>query len=675
MQGSQGYQMAYLLGVDTGGTYTDAVVLDDVAQRVVASAKALTSRPDLALGVGAAIDAALVKAGVAARDIAMVSLSTTLATNALVEGQGGRIALVFIGFDAAELTRAGLQDALRGDPVIALAGGHSHAGSEAAALDLAGLQVALAALDAGITGFAVAASFATRNPAHEIAARDLIRDLTGLPVTCSHELSSALGGPKRALTAVLNARLIGMIDGLITACETHLAACGITARLMVVRGDGALVSAAVAREKPIETILSGPAASIAGASWLTKQTDALVSDIGGTTTDVCLLRDGRPMIDPAGARVGPFRTMVEAVAMRTTGLGGDSEVHVTEGLTAALHLGPRRLMPVALAATQFPDLVHQALDRALASGVPASDGGQFVLPLWRVLPQGLDPRELIVAQRLADGPLRLGQAVQTRMENPALARLIGRGLVMLAGVTPSDASHVLGMQDVWDADAATKALTLFARRRTGGGQQIAPDTQTLAQMIIDQLTAQTVDCLLQAAFAEDGRDWPDPAAMAQHPLVQAGLDRHRGILRIDMALALPVIGLGASARAYYGAVGARLGTQMLVPDHADVANAIGAVVGQVQMQASGTVTSPGAGAFKVHLAGDVQSYSSRDAALSAIRAALTAQATAAARGAGVEDISLHVAQDITEVEVEGQPMFIEAKIRVTAQGRPRIAAG
>ena len=242
-------------------------------------------------------------------------------------------------------------------------------------------------------------------------------------------------------------------------------------------------------------------------------------------------------------------------------------------------------------------------------------------------------------------------------------------------MTPSDASHVLGMQDVWDADAATKALTLFARRRTGGGQQIAPDAQTLAQMIIDQLTAQTVDCLLQAAFAEDGRDWPDPAAMAQHPLAQAGLDRHRGIVRIDMALALPVIGLGASARAYYGAVGARLGTQMLVPDHADVANAIGAVVGQVQMQASGTVTSPGAGAFKVHLAGDVQSYSSRDAALSAICAALTAQATAAARGAGVEDISLHVAQDITEVEVEGQPMFIEAKIRVTAQGRPRIAAG
>ena len=86
--------MAYLLGVDTGGTYTDAVVIDEAADRVIASAKSLTTRPDLALGVGRAIDAAIAEAGVAPSQIAMVSLSTTLATNALVEGQGGRVALV-----------------------------------------------------------------------------------------------------------------------------------------------------------------------------------------------------------------------------------------------------------------------------------------------------------------------------------------------------------------------------------------------------------------------------------------------------------------------------------------------------------------------------------------------------------------------------------------------------
>ncbi|SIT88888.1 N-methylhydantoinase A/oxoprolinase/acetone carboxylase, beta subunit [Yoonia rosea] len=666
--------MTYLLGVDTGGTYTDAVIIDEARDKVLGSAKALTSRPDLAAGVGGAIDAAIAQAAVKPADIAMVSLSTTLATNALVEGQGGRIALVAIGFDDADLARAGLTEALRGDPVIRLAGGHNHAGGEAAALDLATLHAALADLEDGITGFAVAASFATRNPAHEIAVRDVLRNTTGQPVSCSHELSQALGGPKRALTAVLNARLIGMLDRLITACEAHLTAVGIMARLMVVRGDGALVSADLAREKPIETILSGPAASIAGASWLTGETDALVSDIGGTTTDVCLLRDGRPKIDPQGARVGPFRTMVEAVAMRTTGLGGDSEVHVVEGLHGGLRLGPRRLMPVSLAAQQYPDLVHAVLDRALAQDIPATDGGQFVIPLWQEMPAGLDKREQIVAARLAEGPLRLGHAVQSRMESPALGRLVERGLAILAGVTPSDASHVLGMVDAWDAQAAEKALTLFARRRTGAGTRVAENGQVLAQQIIDQLTAQTVDCLLQAAFAEDDLDWPDPAALAKHPLSMAGLDRHSGVVRMQLSLGVPVIGLGASAAAYYGAVGDRLGTRMVLPEHGGVANAIGAVVGQVRMQATGTVTSAGEGSFAVHLTDGPKIFADRDEALGVLETALREEAEGLVRASGVEEIRFSVSRDISEITVENRAMFIEATLRVEASGRPRIAS-
>ncbi|WP_333711855.1 hydantoinase/oxoprolinase family protein [Yoonia sp.] len=665
--------MAYLLGVDTGGTYTDAVILDEAADAVVASAKALTSRPDLALGVGQAIDAALAEAAVDPAAIAMVSLSTTLATNALVEGQGGRIALVAIGFDEGDLGRAGLADAMRGDPVIRLAGGHNHAGGQVAALDLALLAQEIAALDEGITGCAVAAAFATRNPAHEIAARDLIRAATGKPVSCSHDLSRALGGPKRALTAVLNARLIGMIDRLITACEGHLEKRGIIARLMVVRGDGALVSAGVAREKPIETILSGPAASIAGASWLSGETDALVSDIGGTTTDICLLRDGRPKIDPQGARVGPYRTMVEAVAMRTWGLGGDSEVHVKEGLEGGLFLGPRRLMPISLAAVQFPELIHATLDRALGQDIPAPDGGLFVIPLWDQLPAGLDKREALVAERLADGPLRLGHAVQSRMENPALGRLIARGLVLLAGVTPSDASHVLGLVAAWDSEAAEKALTLFARRRTGAGERIAPDAATLARRIIDQLTAQTVDCLLQAGFAEDDRDWPDPVGLARHPLAMAGLDHHSGVMRVQMSLGVPVVGLGASAATYYGAVGARLGTRMVLPAHGGVANAIGAVVGQVRMQATGTVTSAGEGAYAVHLDGGPKVFADRDEALSVLETQLRAAAEGAVRASGVEEIRISVSREISEIEVENSTMFIEATLRVEASGRPRIA--
>ena len=230
--------MAYFLGVDTGGTYTDAVIVDEAADRVIGTAKSLTTRGDLALGIGRAVDAALSGAGVAAREVRLVSLSTTLATNALVEGQGGRVALIFIGFDDGDLDRGGLTEALRGDPVIRLAGGHGHAGQETCPLDLDALEAAVSGLADEVMGFAVASRFATRNPSHEVAARALIRRVTGRPVTCSHELSAQLNGPKRALTAVLNARLIGMIDRLVAACERHLVLIGIDAPLMVVRDAG-----------------------------------------------------------------------------------------------------------------------------------------------------------------------------------------------------------------------------------------------------------------------------------------------------------------------------------------------------------------------------------------------------------------------------------------------------
>ena len=667
--------MAYFLGVDTGGTYTDAVIVDEAATRVIGSAKSLTTRGDLALGIGRAVDAALAEAGVAPSQVALVSLSTTLATNALVEGQGGRVALVFIGFDDDDLDRGGLVEALKGDPVIRLAGGHTHAGTEFAVLDLAALEAQVAALGDQVMGFAVAARFATRNPAHEAAARDIIRRVTGRPVTCSHELSAQLNGPKRALTAVLNARLIGMIDRLVAACERHLAQVGIDAPLMVVRGDGALISAAMVRERPIETILSGPAASIVGARWLTGEKDALVSDIGGTTTDVALLRDGLPEIDPQGARVGGFRTMVEAVAMRTTGLGGDSEVHlVTEGLDGGLRLGPRRLVPVSLLASTHGAMVHAALDRWLSTETAGETDGRFAIPMGGNA-GGLGPREVAVLSRLTE-PMPVAQALTSRLEAAALDRLVARGLVMLSGVTPSDASHVLGRLSVWDGAAAEKAVRLLGRRRNGRGERFASDPAVFAQAIVDQLTQQTVDCLLEAAFDEDPAFAGEASeVLARHRLTVAGLRGHRGVVEITARLGVPVIGLGASAPSYYGAVGERLGCRMILPDHAGVANAIGAVVGQISQRATGLVTSPGEGRFTIHLPEGLTSYTDRDSALNALEAALTIEATTRARAAGAEDLRLTATRDIREAEVEGRSMFIEATVTVTASGRPRVAHG
>ncbi len=133
-----------------------------------------------------------------------------------------------------------MKDALGTDPVIFIPGGHDVYG-RAQPYDASSLEKALPHLKSEVTGFAICAYFAVRNPEHEIAVRDLVHDKTGLPVTCSHELSAKLNGPKRALTTVLNARLIAMIDRLVAATEGFLDKRGIYAPLMVVRGDGALV--------------------------------------------------------------------------------------------------------------------------------------------------------------------------------------------------------------------------------------------------------------------------------------------------------------------------------------------------------------------------------------------------------------------------------------------------
>lgn len=666
--------MALLLGVDTGGTYTDAVLIRD-ERDVVAKAKALTTRQDLAIGIGRAIRDVLQQSGEAAAGIGLASLSTTLATNALVEGQGGRAGLIYIGFRATDLEGHGLDKALAGDPALVLAGGHSHAGSEAMPLDEAALFAWLETVR-DVSAFAVAAQFATRNPAHELRAAEIVRRVTGKPVSCSHHLSAKLNGPKRALTALLNARLIGMIAGLIDRAEGTLRELGISAPLMVVRGDGALISADQARERPIETILSGPAASIVGARWLTGADHALVSDIGGTTTDVAVLRGGKPMIDPAGAQVGPWRTMVEAVAMRTTGLGGDSEVHVEdEGLQGGIRLGPQRLIPVSLMAFEAPGPVHDALDEQLRRAVPGEHDARFVRAVTGIDASGLSEREETLLSRIGDTVHPLGAVLRTRLEGQALRRLVARGLVQVAGVTPSDASHVLGRLTEWDANAATKALQLLGRKRTGSGTMLCPDPVAFAQLIVDQLTHQTSLALLETAFAEEETPFDlAPDLLARHVLMQRGLAVHKGLVRLETGLNVPVVGLGASAPSYYPDVGKRLGCPMILPDHAGVANAIGAVVGRVTIRRSGTVTSPAEGKFRVHLDTGPEDHTEAEAAMTALQAALEQEARKQADAAGAEDIHVQASRALRTAQAEGREVFLEAEITVEATGRPRVAA-
>jgi N-methylhydantoinase A/oxoprolinase/acetone carboxylase beta subunit len=665
------------LGIDTGGTYTDAVLwaegLSGEPGSLVAKAKALTTRHDLAVGISGAVDRVIQQAGIDPASIKLASMSTTLATNALVEGQGGRVALVMIGFSEADLARDGLKQALGSDPVVFCAGGHDVHG-RAAELDLSALEKDLMALAEGVSGFAVCAYFATRNPAHEIAARDLIRNATGLPVTASHELSSKLGGPRRALTTLLNARLISMIDRLVAATEGFLSARGIECPLMVVRGDGALVSASFARARPIETILSGPAASLVGARHMTGLDDAVVSDIGGTTTDVAVLDRGRPRLDPEGATVGGFRTMVEAVAMRTFGLGGDSEVALEAGaLDPRILLGPRRLLPLSLVGMAHGARITDELERQLRAPNPGRLDGRFAVRTGVPdrLAAGLTAPEAKLYDAIGSTPSPLDGLLSSTAQAATLNRLVARGLVHVAGFTPSDAAHVLGRQANWDPAAARLGAELFARRRDGRGQAIAASGEAFSERVLTALTRQSAEVILETAFAEDGLDG---AASVAHALVQRAVDSRHGIARLSVALDRPVIGLGASASLHYAGLPPLVGNRCLVPEDADVANALGAVVGQVRVSAEATVSQPAEGVFRLSVGDDApRDFGNEMQALGEGEVRVRAIAAQQALEAGTDAAEIEVQRDVQASTVEGQRMFIEAKLTATASGRPRIA--
>ncbi|MEM8707608.1 MAG: hydantoinase/oxoprolinase family protein [Actinomycetota bacterium] len=659
----------YALGVDTGGTYTDAVVYDERAREIVAKAKSPTTHDDLAIGIGKAIDAAVSDAAVDPTSIEMVALSTTLATNALVEGTGRPACLVTIGFDEDALDRGGLREAIGDDAVIVVAGGHNSHGDEAAPLDLDELAEKVAAVAGDVDGFAVTAQFATRNADHELAARDLIRDRTGKPVTCSHVLSASLGGPKRGVTALLNARLIAMIEDLVATTAGIIDDRGIDAPMMIVRGNGSLVSVDFVKDRPVETILSGPAASLVGAAHLADADDAVISDIGGTTTDIAVVRDGVPQFGADGATVGGHRTMVEAVLMHTHGLGGDSEIRLADRAVGAdLEVGPRRVVPLSLMAEQHREVIENELTARVNDEIPGAFDGMFLQRTARAEGATVDRFEQQVIDAV-DGPLvPVSRAVTTSLQERAMRRLVGRAILRLSAFTPTDASHVLGDQTTHDPTIAVLGAQVFARRRDRYGNAIAETPEELSQAVVAALVRRSAEALLAAAFDRDGL----ADSLAASPLVAAALDRTARSARIDIGLGAKLVGLGAPAATYYPAIGELLGSQVEVPGDADVANAIGAVVGKVRVRAEVQVTAPRRGVYRVHAGTEPETSWERPEAQARAEQLASDAAEAEVRAAGASEFEIEVTWTEKVIDVDGRPMFVEGLASATASGRPDL---
>jgi len=190
--------MKYSLGIDAGGTYTDAVLINDEDGNVVGAKKARTTYPDLLVGIQNALDGVDQEI---LQQVKLVSVSTTLATNTILENTGYPVGLILVG--NADIPK---NSAIKYS--ISVDGGHSSGGNETAPLDIDSVKEFVESVKAKVSSFAVSSYFSVRNPEHELKVKEVITGLTGMPVICGHELSQSLGAYDRGITAFLNAQLL-----------------------------------------------------------------------------------------------------------------------------------------------------------------------------------------------------------------------------------------------------------------------------------------------------------------------------------------------------------------------------------------------------------------------------------------------------------------------------------
>jgi N-methylhydantoinase A/oxoprolinase/acetone carboxylase beta subunit len=445
---------------------------------------------------------------------------------------------------------------------------------------------------------------------------------------------------------------------------------------MIVKGNGSLVCAKWAMRRPIETILSGPAASVVGSWHLAGRRDVWVVDVGGTTTDIAALRDGRPRINPEGAQVGGWRTMVEAADVHTVGLGGDSHVCLdgntmpgSDGLT----IGPRRVVPLSLLARQYPNVVGE-LWRQLDARERMGLSGQFALA-HRWANSALTEGERQLLDALEEGPRSLIWIAESMPSGSLAVRqldgMIARQLVRLAAFTPTDALHVLGRFEEWNTEAARLGAELLASQL-----DLAPKAfcERVVVEVSNRVTTELISKVLSDEVAVP--NWPrEPSATAL--LARAIGSVSHSDLDCRISLRQPVVAVGAPVEAYLPRTTMQLGTELVIPRHADVANAVGAVAGSVVQRVWALIRPIDAEAFyRLYLVDGVHDFLRLEQAVAYAEEMGRPQVEAMARAAGADHVKVRMERvdRISPLRVEwGQNVYIETELVFTAVGRPSPA--
>ena len=442
------------IGIDTGGTCTDAVVFDTRSHQVLSQSKTLTTKRDLKAGILTALKG-LEKEAVSRAQY--ISLSTTLATNACVEHKGGRAKLVLIGVNPVQIEKT--REAYGLPPlseIYFMAGDAKKDDSPENTPDWGKLKADLQSQFAEYDSAAIVQV----NPkyddgAYEIEAARIIGESLGIPCVRGYELYQELNVLRRGATALLNARLLPVMEEFFASIDASLAEMNLHLPIVIVRSDGTIMSKEFAAQRPVETLLCGPAASIIGAMELSSYEDALIVDIGGTTSDVAFVKNGVPVSTEGGITIGEWKTMVKGVSIDTFALGGDSAVKY-KGRN--LYLEKRRYIPLCMLASQYPEVIKK-LKTLVHMDQPFSYPAHEFFVLMG-MPENL-ARYTIAEQRfikaLALGPLIFKDAADAARISPHvlhMKRLEDEGIVMRAGMTPTDAMHVFGDYTEFDCEAS-----------------------------------------------------------------------------------------------------------------------------------------------------------------------------------------------------------------------------
>lgn len=329
-----------LIGIDVGGTTTDAVLIQN--GEVYSTTKVSTERGNLLKSLLNALDE--VSRGVPPGQLERVVFSTTVITNLIAEGKTDRVALLLIPGPGVNPASYVFPDSFY------LKGAMDFRGREIQPLDEAEVRKTVNLIrEQGFSRVAVVSKFGQRNPSHELRIEEIIKEMhPGCKVELGHKVSGKLNFPRRIATSMLASATGERYQEFVAEIKKALEERDIKAPVYILKADGGTLPIGKSVEFPVETIFSGPAASTIGALALTPEGQtSVVVDIGGTTTDLALILSGKPLVASKGAKLGNFLTHVRAFAVRSMAVGGDSIVRVieTDDGVKLVTIGPERAGP------------------------------------------------------------------------------------------------------------------------------------------------------------------------------------------------------------------------------------------------------------------------------------------------------------------------------------------